>query len=88
MLFKSPKHRKFTYVPRFYKPEAEEDAAHPRIHFQRLTHAKPPQKRSFLLYLIVTIILIFIMLQLNKIVRNDTRSHDDTFKVEEVIIEE
>lgn len=88
MLFKSPTHRKFNYIPRFYNPENEEESPHPRIKFQRLTRTKPPQKRSVLLYLLIAIILIFIMLQMNKIVRYDYQSQKDTFKVEEFIIEE
>lgn len=88
MLFKSPSHRQFNYTPRFYKPETDEDSGHPRIHFQRLTRSKPPQKRSFLLYLIITIILLFIMLKLNKIVKISLQPQNETFKVEELIIED
>lgn len=53
-----PKHRKFNYEPRFWKPEQEKREGH-RIEFKRSYLKKKAQQRSLIWLFVLTAIVIW-----------------------------
>jgi len=83
MFLKQPKIRRFSYSPRFYQPESEQDNDKHRIRFKRLTARKPAPKRSFWGMLILILILILLIRYLSSFVKADK----EKFKFEDQKIE-
>lgn len=62
MFLKNPQIRRFTYHPKYYKPnEDQEEDESPRIKFRRYRLSRVPKKRSMLLMLALLIILIYLL---------------------------
>ena len=84
MLMKPLKPRQFTYRPRYYQPEVDEEK--PRIQFRRhaLTKYKPKQ-RSVLVMIVLIIIIISLLrywMKIESVERNEFKF--DNLKIEEI----
>ncbi|MEE4310876.1 MAG: hypothetical protein V2J62_03305 [candidate division KSB1 bacterium] len=82
MLMKPQKIRKFTYRPKYYKPDEPEEES--RITFRRHRHSQKSDKRSSLGMIILIAIILFLIFYW---VKMDSPKRSD-FRFEEVIIEE
>ena len=60
-LFKTPSPREFSYKPRFYDPEKEEqeETGKRQLHFRRILRRPPLQKKPVTRLVLLFILLIF-----------------------------
>lgn len=70
MFLKQPKNRQFSFSPRFYKPDEDEEE-NKRIQFRRLTARAPIKRRPFWWLFIMIVIIIFLIVYVNKTFRSD-----------------
>jgi hypothetical protein len=85
MFIKPPKPRKFTYRPKYYRPEEIEDEEAPRIKFRRHKLTKYTKKRSILVMVVIVIILISLLkywLTIESVDRKEFKF--DNLKIEEI----
>ncbi|MDZ7330559.1 MAG: hypothetical protein ONB13_09625 [candidate division KSB1 bacterium] len=85
MFFKQVRIRQFNYIPRYYKPEPdEEDQAGPRIKFRRLIPRRAAPQRSVWVVLILIAVIIFL---LRFFIGAATEPKPKNFKFEEIKVE-
>ncbi|TNE69947.1 hypothetical protein EP331_13515 [bacterium] len=61
-LAKTPKHKRFDYIPRYWKPEEEEKAKRLKygtIHFERKT--RRGQAKSIIMYALILSMILYLM---------------------------
>jgi len=62
MLFsKHPQIRRFTYSPKYYKPQEDKEEDGPRIKFRRYRQSQPRKRRSMLVMAVLVLILLYFL---------------------------
>ncbi len=82
--FKLQEPRQFEYIPRFYRPEEDEEK--PRIQFRRIRHSKRLPKTSPLRLLLMILILLFAMVYLSQQANRPVPQASQPFQVEEIVV--
>jgi hypothetical protein len=72
MFFKKPQHLRFEYIPRYYKPEEDEELKRKerikrQLKFQRITISER-KKRSLIWWLIVVGLIFYVYLILSGLI--------------------
>lgn len=66
MLMKKPEHKRFEYLPRYYKPEKDkEQKFREKFELARKSHSLKKKSNKIILYLIIIFFIIYLMIRFN-----------------------